>query len=1109
MTEGAVSLPPDHEDRLLAATDFDHNIVVVAGAGTGKTSLLVERVLTAVGSGRVGIGEIGAITFTEKAAGEMRQRLATGLERLLEAARGEVEADPGEEADRALDHLLGRSSIPIDDVAARALEALRELDRSRVETIHTFCAGLLREFPVEVGVQPDFVVDTGEMQNAVHEELWERFVARELGQDARRGDLWRRVLGAFSMEHAEALASALASYSIPEAMLSVDAIGYRPGEILGEQVDGLIAALQSILDRQSGMKQKGEDDCRAMVQALEALLADGPAAFAKIHDAHKNLVTRAPNSAAFEKKKSYGEVSGRELNRIGKSFETIGKQVLKVRHGPLRDLLEAVLPFAVEAREELLRRGYVTFDGLLVLARDLLRDHPDVRRRLKQRFRMLLVDEFQDTDPLQYEIVLYLGERTEDDATDAYDTRLEPGRLFVVGDPKQSIYRFRGADYDAFRRAVGRILDQDGRRALLTANFRSVPGVISAVNVLFDAKGTRCWERSDYQPDYEPIDAVRPDDGVAPAVEVWTVDAGENPLAGRRREAEGRVIAEWIRSTVDPDEPKYDKITILLRAFTQLADYLRPLRQLGIPFVVDGGREFLARPEVAHLLVILKVLARPSDAASLLAYLRSPLGAVTDAELAAYASAEHSWSWLEEADPEKFPDVARGFAQIRELAASTRDAPADEVVRKVLAETDLLTLSAAAFEGPQRVANLTKLAAAAAELAREGRLSLIEVVEALEEGRTSLATTDSPLADEATDAVRVMTIHKAKGLENDIVILPDLARDPSAGHRSEEVEARTVRLAGGGESLAVKVDDHSSLAWARHVHDERWHGEAEEVRVLYVGMTRARERLILIAAPSRREAPWVKALGSLGYSIEEPGDDGSTLLDGRVLHLRRVPGADERESGHEMPSGAPDAVESYRKALKRMSDAGPPIRTPSQEERWKDDGSSGVREFADRDTAKAVGIATHLLLERWDGRDDATLLEMVTGVSKATADEAGVEPGVVEREVREIFVGFIASELRGRLREVEVLGREIPIVEHDEEGRVYRGTLDLLYKDVDGEYVVADYKTDRETDPAALDEAYGPQLSIYARAVQRALSLPSPPRRELWLLRTATLHTLR
>jgi ATP-dependent helicase/nuclease subunit A len=167
-----------------------------------------------------------------------------------------------------------------------------------------------------------------------------------------------------------------------------------------------------------------------------------------------------------------------------------------------------------------------------------------------------------------------------------------------------------------------------------------------------------------------------------------------------------------------------------------------------------------------------------------------------------------------------------------------------------------------------------------------------------------------------------------------------------------------------------------------------------------------------------------------------------------------------------------------------------------------------VREFAAPGTARAVGIAAHLLLERWDGRDDATLLEEVPRVSRAAAVEADVGPEAVEREVREIFRGFLASELRERLREVEVLGREVPIVQREGKGPAYRGTLDLLYRDGGGEVVVADYKTDRETDPARLAETYGPQLSVYARAVQRALGLARPPRTELWLLRTATVHSL-
>ena len=430
---------------------------------------------------------------------------------------------------------------------------------------------------------------------------------------------------------------------------------------------------------------------------------------------------------------------------------------------------------------------------------------------------MLLVDEFQDTDPLQYEIVLYLGEREGRTARDAYEVELEPGRLFVVGDPKQSIYRFRGADYEAFRRAVTRIVDGGGQQLHLTANFRSVPQIIEPVNALFADPTTTCWERSDYQPDYDAIEPFIPDAADAPCVEVWTVDAGAGALAKQRREAEGVIVAESIREIVEGGDVEYSKITVLLRAFTQLSDYLRPLREQQIPFVVDGGREFMARPEVAHLLVILKALARPSDAAALLAFLRSPAGAVPDTELARYAAAGGRWRWRDRIDAAEYPDLARAFERLTKLSDDTRDLPADRTVRRVLEDTDLQTLSAAAFEGPQRVANLSKLAAAAAALAHDGRLSLIEVVEALEAGRTAAVASDSPLADEETNAVRIMTIHKAKGLENDIVIMPDLARQDRTWYRAENVETKVIRTRAGKPALAVRIKKIANPAWQRFV----------------------------------------------------------------------------------------------------------------------------------------------------------------------------------------------------------------------------------------------------------------------------------------------------
>ncbi|MDX1388179.1 MAG: 3'-5' exonuclease, partial [Acidobacteriota bacterium] len=619
---------------------------------------------------------------------------------------------------------------------------------------------------------------------------------------------------------------------------------------------------------------------------------------------------------------------------------------------------------------------------------------------------------------------------------------------------------------------------------------------------------TVSWYPSTYQPEYEPIESTRPRASEA-RVEVWTVDIGTKALAKERREAEGKIVAETVRRMVETEKTVgYGDITVLLRAFTHLTDYLRPLREADIPFVVDGGREFLKRPEVGHLLVVLKTLARPADPVALVAFLRSPVGAVPDAELAAYAAEHGSWRWSATVDAEKFPDIARAFATLRDLAARTKQAPADEVVRRVLDETNLLTVSAAAFEGPQRVANLEKLGAAAAELARDGRLSLIEVIEALEQGRTSTAESDSPLADEEIDAVNVMTIHKSKGLENDVVIIPDLARGdfwlPPGGN------VRVARLADGTQALAVKAGNACNLGWVRVEWEGSLHEEAEETRVLYVGMTRARERLILLAAPSRTKSSWVEALRAWGYVINKDKTvDDLELLDGRVDHTKRREPKIESTGVDAVAEGAAKAVTAYNDAIDRLIRAGKPLRAPSDEEEWRDPGDEdrgqqGLRRAVSKDRARAVGVVLHRLLENWDGGDDDTLRSNVVRVAREVAGAAGLDPAAVEVETGEILDGFLGSELGKRLREIEVLGRETPMALSTEDGRCYRGTIDLIYRDADGEIVVADYKTDLEKDPSVLRERYGGQLAIYAEAVRRALHLGAPPKTELWHLRTTT-----
>ncbi len=1076
---------PDDAARLQAATDFERNLVVTAGAGTGKTSLLVERILTAIGSGRARIDELAAITFTEKAAAELRQRLAEGLEELPRAGRGAMPAED-RPAGKAFRHLRERFGVPLETITERCLAALEALEQAEVATIHGFCANLLRAHPLEARVDPDFRVDPGEVAERVFEETWEAFLARELGPEAARGSLWRALLDEFDLEALEELARALASFDIPQELLGAPPAAADLASWLGP----ILRELDEDLERYGRIASGGRADWAAATRKILHAVASG-----RLHE-----MDREEAAKLRERMPSEGELK-RALPPARAARSRALVRILLQHLAALDDRLlaqavELVAPCAGEAREALLREGFLSFDALLALARDLLRDWPDVRRLLKKRFSMLLVDEFQDTDPLQYEIVLFLAEREEDAARDPFRARLEPGKLFVVGDPKQSIYRFRGADYAAYRRAVQRVLDEGGQELVLRANFRSVPEVLEPINRLFQANPL--WVASPCQPRYERIEAARPPAG-APRVEIWTLSLERETHADERRKAEGRVVARAIRELTDRGACEAKDITILLRAFSELQDYVAPLRRSGVPFIVDGGREFYERPEVRELLAVLRAVALPEDPVALLAFLRSPCGGVSDEELARYALEGGHWSLGAPPDPGKFPALAGALGLLKTLHDRARVLPADEIVWMILRETELLALNAAPYEGAQRVANLEKLASQAAELGRSGQLGLLEIVELLREGRTGEAEAESPLADENVNAVRVMTIHKAKGLENRIVFVPDLAR--SAQHRREGAPVRVLTASDGTPHLALAIGGRFNQARAAWECEEYLHDAAEELRVLYVAFTRARERLILLAGPGSNRAPhpYLELLSQWGYELDEAPEDGATLCGGLVLHRLQEP-AEPPRAERDVPPLAQAAVDRWEADVERARAAPPPLVAASDEELWRDREIAARRSAKGSETARAVGVAVHRLLERWDLRDEGALR---AAVSRAVAELEDLDPAerrCVQREVMARIEAFLRSELCDRLRRSDIVGREVPLLLHDEGGRSFRGSLDLLYRDEDGAYAIADYKTDQGVSEEALLERYRPQLQVYGRAVQRALGLAALPRLELWHL---------
>ena len=1023
----------DQAERDRAVTDFTTNLVMTAGAGTGKTSLLVERVLMDVAGRGTPLERIVAITFTEKAAAEMRIRIAQALERLWRLARGAPAASPEEsdEAARAFPP-LARMGIAREMIEARSLQALGALDGARITTLHGFCAELLHRHPQAAGVDAGFQVDEGPALKAAVKEAWGRFLVNELGVAPGRAHAWREGLRHFSLSDLRALAEALSTFKIP-------------------------------LDR-----------------------VDGDGALARA----RGLLTSA------------GEEIGADVND-----EALARAIA------------LVLPFARDVAQRTLRGGHVSFDGLLQKARDLLRDHPDVRRRVRASIDAILVDEFQDTDPLQYEIVFFLAEEGEGEAADAYAARLAPGRLFIVGDPKQSIYRFRGADMSAYQRAVRHVVDQGGEVLVLNASFRAPDVILDPLNTLFSKMiGTQGEAALAYEPLYHPIRSglAKKRKGTQ-GIEIWsvTLPGVAKVYASDRRLAEGQVIAQWIGAEVDAARVKYAEIALLFRSFTNVDLYLRALRERGIPFVADGGSAFYDRPEVADLVSFLRAAANPNDPAALLAVLRSSLGGCSDVELARLAAAGHllRLDALARVPSAQFPNVARAMASIHSYRERIRKLPVDEALYAVLDALALLELNAAAYQGAQRVANLRKLIDRVAAVARREALSFEACLDVLdEEYLEEKREGDSPLADESVNAVRVYTVHRAKGLEFPIVIIPDLARRQAK--RKWKETAAWIRLEapdGSFEALAASIGGLRNCTHALAGVQHERHEEAEEKRVFYVGCTRAKEQLILVNGdPSpTRQAAWVGHLAHAGYKPEKGFPNVETLAGGIRHRVLVAPG---RVPQH---LDAPD-VARYAGAVRAFEDAAERARTaavsrfraPSglrEEMEWKDTGEEEISRRAPATLTsmlpRAIGLAVHAALEKWDFEDRGALDRILAAAAREVALDLDLAPEEVEGASSVAIAGLLASDLPARLRRATLLGREVPML-LEEDGVIWWGSIDLLIRE-GGETVVLDWKTD--DDPGFAQNAasrHGGQLRVYARAVRRALGLSALPRCELAHVRT-------
>ena len=903
---------------------LDESLLVEAAAGTGKTSELVTRIVNVLATGAAEVGEILAVTFTEKAAGELKLRLREGLERARQAAPPDAGAAMAAARPDNVEH------------------AIAHLEEAQVSTIHGFCADLLRERPVEARVDPRFEVLADD--KPVFGQAFDAWLQASLTDppEGLRRALSRRSAGGFGEPGAKerptqrllAAASSLAEwrdFQTPWRRERFD----RPAII--DRIVGHLVDFAELAERVTNRGDRLYLDVRpALLLAREIREQDALRRAGRDYDAiEADFVELAGNRRFTNPRKGsgarYGEDVLREtvLEQHGRIVDVL-RDFRRVADADLAALLRDELQGPIAGFRELKRdAGRLDFVDLLIEARNLVRDGDAVRADFQRRFTRIFVDEFQDTDPLQAEILLLLaaGDPAE---RDWRRVRPAPGKLFIVGDPKQSIYRFRRADVGVYWE-VKRQLEAAGVPAIaLTTSFRAVPGIQRLVNRAFapvmsgsgrppagGAEGRRP-EAADgggapgsarppigngpHQADYVPLSPHRDDPERQPGVVVlpvprpygqWRVTA--SAIEGSLPDAVGAfvrwLVAEsgWrVTERRSPGEDAGDDsgpagvpvaarhVCILFRRFESFGkDMTRPyvdaLEARDLPHLLVGGRGFHDREEATTMRAALAAVEHPDDELSVFATLKGSLFAIEDAALLEY---HQRFGRLH---PFRIPDELAagkgGDAGLRERLGPIAEAlevlkgahrrrnlvPVAETVGRLLEATRAHAGFVMRPGGEQALANVLLVAELARRYEAGGGLSFRGFVEQLESEALAGQAGEASILEEGSDGVRIMTVHRAKGLEFPVVVLAD----PTCRlHR--RTAGRFIDPARG--LCALRLAGWPPLDLLDHEAEEVERDRQEGIRLAYVAATRARDLLVVPAVgDGPYEGGWLDPLNPAVY----------------------------------------------------------------------------------------------------------------------------------------------------------------------------------------------------------------------------------------------------
>ena len=1064
----------DAENRNLIATNLDSNMMVEAAAGTGKTTGIVGRMVNLIASGRCKIENMAAATFTRKAAAELNERFQSAMQ---------IESE---------------SPKRTDQEKSRLRESASRIEHAFVGTFHSFCSMILRERPIECGVDPKFREINESEDFQLREQAWQTFLKRLYSKgDSRLDRIYE--LGLKTDDLKKCYSKFVEFPDVDEwphdAPPAVDIVGIKA------QAQEYVQHMKQI--SQSFPQERGNDELMDRYDQIvrSAKNIDWRVSgqffdFLELFDSTKKIVQRNWGEGS----KADKEIAKGERDRFNDFRSSTVQPALEWWY---RHRYEFVIELLEQAQEiyQAARRtsGGLDFQDLLLRSAEALKDQPALRAYFQSRFTHILVDEFQDTDPIQARILAYLT--SQDNCERDWKKCVPvPGSLFLVGDPKQSIYRFRRADIVTYQQVKNIFESSGGHVVTLSKNFRSVDEVRTWVNPTF---GTLLgYDESPYSPAAVDMEQGRVDslDGELIGVETLLLPEGlpKEQLVAQEAELIAKHIAELIarkakvsRTQKELEHGKLENVEpgdflIVTRNKIHLGAYADALDRYKIANEVTGSKTFQNIPELKTILSCIEAVDDPKNPIPYVSVLRSSLFGFGDADLYELKRLGGRFSYsapipneMNENLRQRFQDVIERFTKYRTWL---RNAPFTSAFSKISNDLGLLAKCSAHRNGNMMAGGFLK----AVEWLRAQSWdfdSTQDVVSYLEDLIEKSETDSCNVLPQSGTSVRIMNVHKAKGLEAPIVFLANAygRNDGRKPHfhvdRSGDVTRGYLAITKpkGNPKHGHTRPIATPANWEQFQAEEKRFEISEDIRLLYVACTRASCKLIVSLAPSRNER----------FSFWKP-------LHEHVRGMSQLNVSNPVNLNYQTSVAAPSMtlsqlntqVEATWKSLCEPSYAVVAAKSVAMKQSpnrptWRASGNYGAQ----------WGSAIHALLEIKMKQPNCAL----ESFARQFADQFQLGVDRVEELVTSVS-SVVESGIWARAKRSDRIYSEIPFESLDsstEIPTVTRGVIDLCFEESDG-WVIVDYKTDAisEADLEKAKDFYAPQLKTYAEFWQNVTNLP-------------------